>query len=143
MDIFFFILFLFIVIIPIVLMHHIPIHKNHIQATNGVINYDSFMRKFVYKVSFTEKEIIDKLTIPNAIDELQCNFDFEKNTVIFSEYGSHMAYYFQIVKCNSFSILRLEQTSLIGMKSSVPYKLNPFLINKLQAQIIPFSKYGF
>jgi len=29
------------------------------------------------------------------------------------------------------------------MQSHVPYKLNPFLVNKLQAQIVPFSQYEF
>jgi len=32
---------------------------------------------------------------------------------------------------------------LIGMQSHLPYKLNPFFVSKLQAEIVPFSQYGF
>ena len=99
--------------------------------------------KYVYKIYMSRDQIINTLKNTTDIDELSCDFDFERSTIKFSEYGSQKEYYFQIQECDGISILRLEQVALLGMQSNIPLKLNPFLVSKLQAEIIPFSLYGF
>ncbi len=143
MEFLFFILFFFIFLIPLILGVVIPIYKNHNKATAGIINYDSTMRKFVYKINLSSHEIIDLLNTKSDCDELSCGFDYEKSIIRISEYGSHRDYYFKIKECSGFSILRLEQVSLFGMQSHVPLKLNPFIVSKLRAEIVPFSQYHF
>ena len=143
MEHLFFVLFFFLTLTPIVLGNIIPIYKEHSKITGGIVNYDSTMRKFVFKINLSNQEVINLLNIKNDIDELSCTFDFEKSVIRFSEYGSHRDYYFQVEEYNNFSVLKLEQVAFIGMKSSVPYKLNPFMVSKLQAEIVPFSDYGF
>ena len=135
--------FFFLVLIPLVLAIIIPIYKRHYKTTGNIINYDTTMRKYVYKIYMSRDQIINTLKNTADIDELSCDFDFERSTIKFSEYGSQKEYYFQIQECNGFSILRLEQVALLGMQSHIPYKLNPFLVSKLQAEIIPFSLYAF
>ena len=135
--------FFFLLLIPLVLAIIIPMYKNHYRTTSNAINYDSMMRKFVYKVCMSSEQIINELKNTTDIDELSCEFDHERSVIKFSEYGSSREYYFKIHECNGFSVLRLEQVALLGMQSSIPYKLNPFLISKLQAEIIPFSQYDF
>ena len=143
MEFLFFALFFFVILIPLVLGIIIPIYKNHSKVTGGIINYDSTMRKFVYKINLSSQEIVDLLNTKNDIDELSCTFDFEKSVIRFSDYGSHRDYYFKIQECSDFSVLRLEKVDLIGMQSHVPYKLNPFIVSKLRAEIVPFSQYDF
>ena len=143
MELLFFAIFFFVIFIPLVLGIIIPIYKKHSSVTCGVINYDSSMKKFVYKVNLSYQQVIDLLNTKNDVDELSCTFDFEKAIIRFSEYGSHRDYYFQIQECSGFSILKLKQVELIGMSSHVPYKLNPFIVSKLRAEIVPFSQYGF
>lgn len=143
MKFWFFAIFFFLILIPLVLGIVIPIYKNHKKATNGIMNYDDTMRKFVYKVPFSGEEIINLLKARNVKDELSYTFDFDKSIIEFSEYNAVRKYYFCIQDCNGFSILRLEQIELIGMQSYIPYKLNTFMVKKLQAEIIPFSQYGF
>lgn len=143
MEFLLFAIFFFLILIPLVLCIVIPIYKNHKKATNGIMNYDDTMRKFVYKVPFSGEEIINLLKTRNVKDELSYTFDFDKSTIEFSEDGATREYYFRIQACNGFSILRLEQIELVGMQSYIPYKLNPFMVKKLQAEIIPFSLYGF
>ena len=142
MEFLFYMIFIFVIVLPIVLGIILPIHKKHNKATGGVVNYDSSMRKFVYKVYMSKEEIINSLITTNDIDDLTCKFDFERSVIRFSEYGSSREYFFEIRECDGFSILQLDQVSLIGMQSHIPYKLNPFLVSKLSAEIIPFSKYG-
>lgn len=138
-----FTIFFFVILVPLVLGIIIPIYKSHNKVTAGIINYDSTMRKFVYKVNLSRENIIKLLKIKNAVDSLSCTFDFDKSVIKFSEYGSNIKYYFQVQECNDFSILRLEQVALISTQSHIPYKLNPFIVSKLQAEIIPYSQYGF
>ena len=143
MEFWVFAIFFFVILVPLILVIIIPIHKSHNKVTDGIINYDSTMRKFVYKVNLSSEDIINLLKTKNDVDELSCSFDFNRSVINFSEYGSNREYYFQVQECNGFSILRLEQVALIGMQSHVPYKLNPFIVSKLQAEIIPYSQYGF
>ncbi len=143
MNFLLFALFFFVILIPLVLGIVIPIYKAHSKVTDGIINYDSTMRKFVYKINLPNQEIVNLLNTKNDVDELSCAFDSEKSVIRFSEYGSHRDYYFRVQECGNFSVLRLEQVALVGMQSHVPYKLNPFIVSKLKAEIVPFSQYGF
>ena len=143
MEVFLFTICLFVIVIPLIMGILIPIYKNHSRATGGIINYDSTMRKFVYCVDLSYQQVVNLLNVKNDVDDLSCTFDFDRSIIRFFEFGSHRDYYFQIQECSGFSILKLEQVELIGMSSHVPYKLNPFIVSKLQAEIVPFSQYGF
>ncbi len=136
--IFFFLFFMFLVFGIIV-----PIYKKHTKITGNVINYDFNMKKFVYKVNLSNQEMINLLKAKNESNTLSCEFDFNKSIINFSEYGSNIEYYYDTQEYEDFLILRLEQAAFIGMQSQIPYKLNPFMVSKLQAEIIPFSQYGF
>lgn len=138
-----FYIFLFILVSVLVFGMIIPMHKEHEKVCNGVINYDSVMRKFVYKVYLSRQEVITLLKSKNEIDELTCTFNDDETIIKISEYGSNRKYYFQVQELNGFSLLKLEQVSVIGMQSWVPFKLNPFLVKKLNAEIVPFSQHKF
>lgn len=140
MDILIFEVFFFLILIPLVLGMIIPIYKKHHETTNGIINYDPYMRKFIYKVNLSKEQIIGILNTKNATDELVCKVCYEESSIEFSEYGSSKKYYYSIQEYRGFSILRLEQAAWIGTKSYIPYKLNPFMVKKLQAELIPFSQ---
>lgn len=143
MEVIFLELFFFLLIACLALGIIIPVCKKHKKATGKIINYDSTMRKFVYRVNSPEKDIISMLAIKNSADELSCDIDFDNLIMKFSEYGSDIKYYFYIEEYADFSILKLEQTSLIEMNSHIPLKLNPFMISKLKAEIVPFNMYVF
>ena len=143
MDFLFLSVFFFLILIPLVLGIIIPVYRKHKKVTGGIANYDSAMRKFVYKVNLSDEDIIKLLKTKNTTDELSCTLDFSKSVIKFSESDSDREYYFRIQACNGYSVLMLEQVSHIGMQSCIPFKLNPFITKKLQAEIIPFSQYGF
>ena len=132
-----FIVFLIFVFI-LILGSLIPIYKRHKKVTGGVVNYDPFMREFVYKVYMSGEEIVNSLKIPNVKDALSCKFDFEKHTILFSEYGGCIEYFYEIREYDGFSILKLSQASIF-LRGYISYKINPFLVSKINAEIIPFS----
>ena len=91
----------------------------------------------------SKQDILNTLSTKAYTDELTCTLDLQESTILFSEYGSSRKYSFEIIEYENSSILRLSQKSLMAMQSHIPYKLNPFLINKLDAQIVPFAEYEF
>lgn len=137
---------------------NLPILMKHKKVTGDVVNYDPPMRKFVYKVYMYREEIISSLKIMNVKDDLSCTFDLEKNTVLFSDLTavySRKEYFYEIQECDGFSILKLSQVSRAKIHSNrprrffysrgqnnIPYMLNPFMVRKINAEIIPFSQYG-
>lgn len=141
-----FIIFIAIIVllsVSLVLGTYIPLCKENKEACGNIVNYDSTMCKFVYKIFAAKADIINQLQHETDADDLSCSFDFEKSIITLKDYNSSGDYFFQIQECNGFSILRLKQVSLISIKGYIPYKLNPFLVKKLNAEIIPFSQYGF
>lgn len=149
MDYLLFMILYSVIFLLIVFGIIIPIKREHRKATGNVVNYDSSMRKFVYKIYMSKEEIINALKIRNSKDDLSCTFDFERFVIRFSEaeYGSNGIdlgeYFFEIHECYGFSILRLNQVHLITMRNNLTLRLNPFFKSKLDAEIVPFTHYGF
>lgn len=131
-----------LVLIPIVLGSLIPIYKKHFKVTGNIINYDTMMQRFIYKVYMSEEEIINALKEQYETDELFCEFDFDKTIIKISQYyGETLEYFFEIKVLDEYSILKLNRVTLIGMKSDIPFKLNPFFVKKLNAELIPYAQY--
>ena len=131
----------------------IPKYEKFAKATGSVVNYDRNMTKFVYKVYMPREEIISSLKIMNVKDELSCTFDFERNIVIFTDIltsyvykGINKEYFYEIQECDGFSILKLSavspQPNGRNDRTYIPLKLNPFMVSKINAEIVPFSQYG-
>lgn len=76
------------------------------------------------------------------MDELDYTFDENTDEIQFKGVGSNVTYELVIDECDEFSILRVNQISIITMQSHIPYQMNPFWVKKLDAEIIPFAKFG-
>jgi len=132
-----------LILLPLCLGIVIPIYKNHNSVTGKTINYDSSMKKYVYRINLTYSQIIDLLSNKSDLDILSCAFDFERSVIRFSDYTGYKDYCFHIQEFNGFCIMRLEQSSSIGLPNQISYQLNPFMVAKLQAELVPFSRFGF
>ncbi len=142
MEIFIYITLGTLIVFSLALVFTLSMHKNNNVATDGVINYDYAARKFVYKVNLTRDEIISILQTIRSDDALTCTFDSDMSTMIFSDLWDHEKYYLVVQNDVDFSILRLERVGLSSRRSQIKYKLNPFIVSKLNAEAVPFSEYG-
>ena len=138
-------LMMFALVAPVIIYTAISVLKKHYQSTGDIVNYDAFMNKYVYKVPMIKSEIISTLNVRNVADELSCTLDLERAVMVFSDYDDSLEYFFYIQEQDGFSILMLEKVSapVMAARSYIPYKLNPFMVNKLQAEIVPFAQYAF
>jgi hypothetical protein len=136
---------MFALVAPAIIYTAISVLKKHSQSTGDIVNYDAFMNKYVYKVPMTKSEIISTLNVRNAADELSCTLDLERAVMVFSDYNDSLKYFFYIQEQDGYSILKLHQApaSALYTQSYIPYKLNPFMVNKLRAEIVPFAQYAF
>ena len=122
---------------------NMPIYKKHFKAKNGIVNHDTALHKFVFKVNWPSADIIARLSMKNVADAVSCTFDMEQSVVTVTDDNSSIKYYFDIQEYDGFSVFRLEQVSKPGMRSFIPFKINPFMVEKLQAEPLPFEQYGF
>lgn len=142
MEYLFYILF-FVIISVLSLCTIIPIFKRHHKTTGAIINYNATMSKYVYKVNMKSDDIIEKLKCKNIDDELSCTIDLANSVMIFSDDNDTREYHYCIQESSDYSVLKLEKVSLISMKSQIPYKLNPYMVRKLHAEMLPYSDNSF
>ncbi|MBQ8145169.1 MAG: hypothetical protein IJ039_00140 [Clostridia bacterium] len=142
MEIFIYIALGALIVFSFAIIFTLSMHKKNNVATDGVINYDYAARKFVYKVNLTRDEIISILQTVRSDDALTCTFDSDTSTMIFSDLWDREKYYLVVQKDIDFSVLRLERIGLSTRRSQIKYKLNPFIISKLNAEAVPFAEYG-
>ena len=131
----------FIIMFLVTLGILLPIIIKHKTVNNGIINYNNSMTKYVYKVNLSKAEILKLLKGTSEFDELSCTFNEDETIIKFSKTGSYIKYYFLVREYDDYSLLQLEQASKFG--NYLQYKLNPFFVNKLNAEIVPFSLYKF
>lgn len=132
-----------LICLSLVFLVNIPIINKHRESTVNVINYDLFMRKFIYKVPLHRDEITRLLLTKNITENLSCTYDSAESTLKFSATSELQTYYIQIEEHDGYCVLKLENTAKIPMRSSIPLKINPFIIDKLQAEPIPYSMFPF
>ena len=99
--------FFFLLMIPLVLGIIIPTIRSHRKTTGKTVNYDAMMRVFMYRIQMSEEAIINTLKAKSSMDELSCEFDFERSIVKISEYGSSRDYYYTIQTYDVYSVLIL------------------------------------
>lgn len=125
----------------VVLQIVLPV-RAHRRATGKVVNSDSSMRKFVFRVNRSERHIIEELGRNMPTDELSCELHAESMVLKISDASSTRNYSVNIREYNGFSILQLSQIELIGSSSWIPYKLTAYIIGKLDAVPVSFAEYG-
>ena len=141
---FWIVLIAFMLVVPAVIYAGVSMYKEHSQATGKIINYDAFMNKFVYKIPLTKAEILSKFSEQNNTGELSCILDLEISVIVLADLNSREEYFFHIQEQDGFSILQLETVHVFSMhQNRIGWKLNPFMVDKLHAQIVPFAQYGF
>ena len=122
----------------------VPNIRRHREATNGVINYNADMTKFVYKVYAGKEEIIRLLQTDNIVDEVTFRINMNDGIMtVYEQEDVYQEYYYTILEHAAYSVLRLQKVKLIDRQSYIQLKLNPSIIRKLPSEPIPFSQYGF
>ncbi len=141
--IYLFVILFFVFAVPVALYLIFKPMFQQRKLLNGVINYDTFMRKFVFQIDFTKEEFYSKLKIHNVNDVLEYDLDEQSSVVTFKRYNAKFPYKVEIDEFKESIVLRVEQIPLVMDKGNVPYYINEFFIKKFGAKPIDYQKFGF
>ena len=130
---------IFVVMIPIALYLIKPMFK-HNKLLNGIVNYDTFMRKYVFSVALDNEEFYSQLKMPNVQDVLEYTLSNDDTVITFMLYNGKYPYKINVDAFNESIILRVEQLSL---NSKPAFYINEFFIKKFNAKPLDFEKYKF
>lgn len=107
---------------------------------NGIVNYDIFMKKFVYRIDLTREEFYSQLKIRNSNDLLDYYLNDDCSVITFIRYNARFEYKIMIDEFDESIILRVEQIPLV---SKVAYLINAFFIRKFNAKPLEYEKQIF
>ena len=113
--------------------------KKHNRLLGGVVNYDTFMKRYVFRIDLGRDDFVRQLKIKNAYDVLPYEYDEETGVIVFKKYNTDYKYRIYIQSKESYIILKVEQ---ICFSSKVAYDINYFWINKFNAIPLEFNQFG-
>ena len=131
---------IFIVMIPIALYLILKPMFKHNKLLNGIVNYDTFMRKYVFSVALDKEEFYSQLKMQNVQDVLEYTLSNDDTVITFMLYNGKYPYKINVDAFNESIILRVEQLSL---NSKPAFYINEFFIKKFNAKPLDFEKYKF
>ena len=131
---------IFVVMIPIALYLILKPMFIHNKLSNGIVNYDTFMRKYVFSVALDKEEFYSQLKMPNVQDVLEYTLSNDDTVITFMLYNGKYPYKINVDAFNESIILRVEQLSL---NSKPAFYINEFFIKKFNAKPLDLEKYKF
>ena len=138
--IYIFVIMFVVVVIPIALyIIFKPMFRQN-KLLNGIVNYDTFMRKFVFRIEITKEVFYSQLKIRNINDVLEYSLNEDCSVITFTLYNMKYSYKIIVEDFNESIILRLEQ---IQVTSKPAFRINEFFIKKFNAKPLEFEKYYF
>ena len=138
--IYIFVIMFVVVVIPIALyIIFKPMFRQN-KLLNGIVNYDTFMRKFVFRIEITKEEFYSQLKIRNINDVLEYSLNEDCSVITFTMYNIKYSYKIIVDDFNESIILRVEQ---IQITSKPAFRINEFFIKKFNATPLEFEKYSF
>ena len=138
--IYIFVIMFVVVVIPIALyIIFKPMFRQN-KLLNGIVNYDTFMRKFVFRIEITKEEFYSQLKIRNINDVLEYSLNEDCSVITFTMYNMKHSYKIIVDDFDESIILRVEQ---IQITSKPAFRINDFFIKKFNATPLEFEKYSF
>ena len=131
---------IFAVMIPIALYLILKPMFKHNKLLNGIVNYDTFMRKYVFRIELTKEDFYTQLKTRNINDVLEYSLNDNCSVITFIMYSTKYSYAIKVDDFNESIVLRVEQIQAISRSAFI---INEFFIKKFNATPLEFEKYSF
>ena len=138
--IYIFVIILIVVVVPIAICLVFKPMFQQRKLLNGVVNYDTFMRKFVFQIDFTKDGFYDQLKKKNINDILEYYLNDDISEITFVRYNMKYSYKISLDEFNESIILRVEQIPMVSKATDL---INEFFVKKFDAKPIDYQKFGF
>ena len=135
-----FVIIFIVVVIPVALyMIFGPMFRQQ-KLLKGIINYDTFMREFVFRIDLTKEEFYSQLKIRNINDILEYYLNDDCSIITFAMHNMKYSYKIILDDFNESTIIRVEQ---MQVTSKPAFYINEFFVKKFNATPLEFEKYSF
>lgn len=145
MDVIFALLPLALILVPItalIILYLVlaPSLQNE-QVSGGTVNYDKLMQDYLFKSELSREELLCRLEhLPvSAKDKIRCSLDRDTMTLTFSHRGVSIPYTLTVQEREDGCTVRLHKNVPTGPKSNIPFYINGFMIEKIGAELLPYS----
>lgn len=125
---------LFISLTPIALYLILKPIKEDWKLRNNVNNSDVFSRHYCYALNCTQQEAIKQLSLRNIHDALDCSLDENTNMVKLMHLNASIEYQLLFYTIENKTYLKVSRTHILHERSNIPYLVNRFFMEKLDAQ---------
>lgn len=133
-------IFVIVVLIPIVLYLILKPMVQHRKLLNGVVNYDTLMREYVFRIALKKEDFYTQLKAPNVYDVLEYTLSEDATVITFKLYNSKYPYEIKVEAFDESIVLRVKQLSAVGRPA---FLINEFFMKKFNAKPLDFEKYKF
>lgn len=133
-------IFVIVVLIPIVLYLILKPMVQHRKLLNGVVNYDTLMRKYVFRIALKKEDFYTQLKAQNVYDVLEYTLSEDATVITFKLYNSKYPYEIKVEAFDESIVLRVKQLSAVGRPA---FLINEFFMKKFNAKPLDFEKYKF
>ena len=133
-------IFVIVVLIPIVLYLILKPMLQHRKLLNGVVNYDTLMRKYVFRIALKKEDFYTQLKAQNVYDVLEYTLSEDATVITFKLYNSKYPYEIKVEAFDESIVLRVKQLSAVGRPA---FLINEFFLKKFNAKPLDFEKYKF
>ena len=131
---------IFALMIPLVLFFILKPMLKHNKLLNGIVNYDTFMKKYVFSITLKKEDFYAQLKMPNVQDILEYTLSDDYTVITFKLYNGTYPYKIDVESFDKSIVLRVEQLSA---NSKPAFYINEFFIKKFSAKPLDFEKYKF
>ena len=119
----------------------LPIHLKNYKVSASICNHDMQGYKFVYKAPLTKEQVLQTLSTHCDTDILSCSINKTEQIMHFEGYHDSKDFFFLLKDMEDGTMILLRVVYKFGMRSQVPNQLNPFMVEKLNATLLPYSEY--
>lgn len=109
------------------------------KVRNGIVNFDTYMRSYVYVLKCGKQDVIKKLSIHSIYDKPEYLFDDVNLIITFLHLNVKIKYQLYFIENEGRTYLNVYRIKFLHDKSNIPYMINAFWINKINAVPIEYS----
>lgn len=109
------------------------------KVRKGIVNFDTYMRSYAYVLKCRKQDVIQKLSIHSINDKPEYLFDDVNLIITFLHLNVKIKYQLYFIENEGHTYLNVYQINFLHDKSNIPYMMNAFWINKVNAVPIEYS----
>ena len=133
------IIFIIVIIIALFVIFK-PVIKDK-KARKNVKNFDFFTQHYSFLLNCSQNEAIQRLSTKNTNDILEYSFDNKMLTICFSPLKANIEYQLSFYCIKNTTYLRVSRVKFLYERSNIPYMINSFFIEKIDAKPIDYTTF--